>query len=100
MRKPKGDPGVVAKAFVDAVSKIPEVVEVWGYVDGVTLHLQTLFETEKGFEEELETHKRIIGTERPAREADWEVRVEFHASPETPDWNWLPDNAVSLYRRR
>ena len=92
--KPKGDPRVVAKAYVKEVSKIPEVLEVWAFIDGITLFLETLFEGD------LQIHERIHGADLAARDSEPDVHVEFHARSESPDWPWLPENAVSLYSRK
>ena len=92
-QKPKGDPGKLAKVYVHDVSKIPEVVEVWGFVDGVTLNLETLIEGD------LQTQLKIHENELPASDAYPEVRVNFHVWRQRPDYNWLPHNAVLLYRR-
>ena len=91
--KLKGDPGKLAKVYVDYVSKLSEVVEVWGFVDGVTLNLETLIEGD------LQTQLKIHENELPASDAYPEVLVNFHVWRKTPDYNWLPHNAVLLYRR-
>ena len=91
--KPKGDPAALARVYVDAVATIPEVVEVWGLVDGVTLYLETFVEGD------LETQLKIHESEVPARQASPEVRVDFHVWHDDPDEKWSPNDAVLLYRR-
>src|SRR5437870_381409 len=88
--KPKGDPATVARAFVDQVSEIPEVVEVWGHVDGMTLYLETFFEGS------LDDQLKVIDCEIQVRDANPDTRVEYRIWHFKAGEHWTPSDSVLL----